>query len=104
MDEREINDLARLDSKDKLTESEISDLVWNYEDETEREEGDDGRWTRSITSYVQLGDRYFCIEWEQGLTECQENGFYSQPYEVEKNTYEKIIPEHKETIEEWIKK
>ena len=93
--------LNKIDSKEKLTEREISNLV-DYE--VEREEGDDRRWSRSITSYIKLKDRYFCIEWECGLTEMQENEFYNQPYEVTKNTYEKIIPEQKVMITEWLKK
>jgi hypothetical protein len=39
------------------------------------------------------------VEWEEGLTENQENEFYNQPYEVEKKTYEKTI-----TVTEWVSK
>jgi hypothetical protein len=79
---------------EKLTEEEIRELVWDYE--VDREEGDNRRWSRTITSIVQLCDKYFSIDWEQGLTECQENEYYNQPYEVVKHTYEKTI-----TVTEW---
>jgi hypothetical protein len=80
---------------EKLTEREIQELVLDYE--VDREEGDNRRWTRSVTSIVQLCDKYFSIDWEQGLTECQENEYYNQPYEVVKHTYEKTI-----TVTEWV--
>jgi len=93
--------VEKIVNKEKLTGKELGSLVYDYEEC--RNEGDDRRWSRSIISYIKLLDRYFCVAWEQGLTECQENEFYNQPYEVEKKVYEKIVPEHKETIVEWIK-
>lgn len=86
--------INKIDNGEKLSERELSTLVWEYEIER-----DNGRWTRSISSVVQLQDRCFCLNWEEGLTESQENEFYYQPYEVEKKTYEKTI-----TVTEWIKK
>lgn len=90
--------LNKIDSGEKLNKSEISDLVWEFE-EVDRKYGDNRRWSRSVTSIVKVNNRFFCVEWENGLTENQENEFYSQPYEVEKKTYKKTI-----TITEWIKK
>ena len=87
--------VAKILNGEKLTEREIKELVWDYE--VDREEGDNRRWTRSVTSIVRLCDRYFSIDWEQGLTECQENEYYNQPYEVVKHTYEKTI-----TVTEWV--
>lgn len=95
--------LAKIDSGEKFTESEISELVFEF-DEVEREKGDGGRWTQSITSYIRIGERYLCVEWDRGLTEMQEDEFYYQPYEVERKTYQKIIPEHIVEIAEWVKK
>lgn len=94
--------LKKIDAGEELSEEELLGLAYEYS--VEDIEGDNRRWSRSITSYVQLGDRHFCIEWEQGLTEMQPDECYEQPYEVIKNTYEKVIPEHKETVTEWIKK
>ena len=87
--------LSKIDQNDKLTRKELSDLVFGYDVETEH--GDNRRWTRTNTTIVKLLDRYFSIDWEEGLTECQENEFYNQPIEVKKRTYEKTI-----TVTEWI--
>lgn len=94
----EVEMLNKIDSKAELTERELQSLVYEF-DEIEREEGDDRRWSRSITSIIKIGERYFALDWDKGLTECQENSFYEQPYEVEPHTYEKTI-----TINEWRKK
>ena len=87
--------VAKILNEEKLTEQEIKELVWDYE--IEREEGDHGRWTRSVTSIIKLCDKYFALDWEQGLTEYQENEYYNQPYEVVQRTYEKTI-----TVTEWV--
>lgn len=94
--------LNKIDNKEKLTERELKTLAYEFAEE--EEEGDNRRWSQGIISYILLKDRYFVLQWERGLTECQENGFYYQPYEVEKKTYEKTIPEHKVMVTEWIKK
>lgn len=65
----------------------------------ERIVGDNRRWQREVRSICELGDRAFAVDWQEGLTECQENEFWEQPYEVVKK-------EHEETIKvtEWVKK
>lgn len=85
--------LRKIDSGEELTEDELKELT---EYEIEQEKGENRRWTRTITSIVELFGRFFALEWEEALTEMQENEFYSQPYEVEKVTYEKTI-----TVTEW---
>ena len=97
MDKWELELLAKIDNKEKLTESEISDLVCECEDEVKY--GQNRRWSRSATTISKLGDRYFRIEWENGLTENQPNEFYNQPTEVELKEYEKIVK-----VKEWIVK
>ena len=64
-----------------FTEDELGELVYEYSFITEY--GDDRRWSKSAESIIKIEDKLFCIEWEKGLTENQEDGFYSQPYEVE---------------------
>jgi len=91
--------IKKIESKENLTEEELKTLVWEYEDESERDEGDCNRWTQSMTSYIKLLDRYFSLNWERGLTEYQENGFYDQPHEVIKHEYEKTM-----MVTEWIRK
>lgn len=78
-----------------LTDRELSELVYGYAVETDY--GENRRWTRTNTTVVKLLGRYFSVDWEEGLTEYQENEFYNQPIEVEKKTYEKTI-----TVTEWI--
>lgn len=80
--------LNKIASDEKLTERELSTLV--FENETEREKGDSGRWSQHMTSIVELCGRHFAIDWQRGLTEMQENEFYNQPYEVELKEYEKL--------------
>lgn len=47
-------------------------------------QGEDRRWTRTMTTVIQAEDgNKYAIEWEQGLTENQENQYYEQPKKVE---------------------
>lgn len=85
--------LQMIDSGMALSERELSNLL---EYELEHESSEPDRWTRHITSIVELCGRYFALEWEQGLTEYQANYFGKQPYEVRERTYEKTI-----TVTEW---
>lgn len=87
--------VKKIDSGEKLTERELSEVVYEYDVETEH--GENRRWSRTNTTIVEMMGRFFSIDWEEGLTECQENEFYEQPYEVEKHTYEKTI-----TVTEWV--
>ena len=50
-----------------------------------------------MTTIVQVADRFFKIDWERGLTECQEDEYWDQPVEVTPHEYEKTI-----TVREWI--
>lgn len=66
-------------------------------EEIDQIEGDSGRWTQSMDTIIRVGDDLWCIPWESGITECQENEFYQQPYRVERKErvvtqvyYEKI--------------
>lgn len=89
--------VSKIDSGESLTDSELRTVVFETE-EIERNTGENRRWSRSVESIVEMCGRFFCVDWEEGLTECQENEFYNQPYEVKKITYEKTI-----TVTEWNK-
>lgn len=102
MDKFAIDMLKKIDNGERLTEREISNLVWEYE--VHRDEGEDRRWSRYNISYIQLLERYFCVEWDEGLTEMQPDEFCDQPYEVVKNTHDKTIPEHIISVTEWTRK
>ena len=66
---------------EELDEEELCDLATEYET-FDKTEGDDRRWSRSVTNTYKINDRFFQLVWECGLAEYQENGFYDQPYEV----------------------
>ena len=77
MDDFEKKMLSKIDSGESLTSNELSKLVYDYDIDTQ--EGDDGRWVRGMYTVVELGERYFGIDWFKGLTECQENEVDFQP-------------------------
>lgn len=90
--------IDKIDTGQKLTELELSNMLWSLNKVSETE-GDEGRWTRSMQTIFEINGRYFALDWDRGLTECQENEFWNQPYEVEKKEYTKTI-----TVTEWNKK
>lgn len=90
--------VKKIESHEDLTENELRTLVFEC-NEIERSEGENRRWSRTVSSIVELCGRFFKVIWEQGLTENQDNSFYEQPYEVELDSYNKVIEVHN-----WIKK
>lgn len=89
--------VKKIDTQEKLSKTEICRLICDYE--IEKIVGENRRWLRSVRSIVKLCGRTFEIDWEEGLTECQENEYYEQPYEVFNN--KKIIVSN---ITEWTAK
>ena len=87
--------IYKIDNNMKLYNDELYDLL-EFELCNYREYGDNNRWDRCVSSICELDNRYFKLNWFEGLTEMQENSFYEQPYEVEKVEYEKTI-----TVTEW---
>jgi hypothetical protein len=87
----------KIDNKEELTEKELRRLVFDYSISDTR--GDKLRWTTPVSSVVELLGRNFMIDWQEGLTENQEDEFYDQPYEVEKHEYSQVI-----TVTKWVKK
>lgn len=90
--------VQKIESHEDLTEKEIRTLVFEC-NEVERCEGENRRWSRTVSSIIELCGRFFKVIWEQGLTENQDDSFYEQPYEVELDSYKKVIEVHN-----WIKK
>lgn len=90
--------LNKIDAGEKLDESELRSLRWEF-DEVESQYGENRRWSRSVRSIIEIGGRYFALDWEEGLTELQEHEFYNQPIEVEKKEYSKTI-----VVTEWVEK
>lgn len=89
--------VEKIDNKEKLTESELKRVAYDYE--ISKEYGENRRWSRTVYTVCRLKDRCFMVEWEEDLTECQENSFFTQPYEVELHEYEKVI-----IVKEWVRK
>ena len=88
--------LKKIDNKEILSEKEIKTFIHdNYE--VDEIEGEEHRWYRIITTIIEINNRYCAINWNRGLTECQENEYPNQPYEVEPK--DEVI-----TIKKWIKK
>lgn len=81
--------VEKIDGKIELTEDEVRNLV--FREAHEVMSGENRRWSRTISSLFEHDDRLFMVDWEQGLTESQENMFYDQPYEVEKTVTTRTI-------------
>lgn len=76
----------------RLSEDEIKELVYEYPIVDEIL-GEEHRWTREIKTIIDVDGQYFAIDWLRGLTECQENEFWEQPYPVIKK--EEVVIEKK---------
>lgn len=105
MSEKEF--IERFDSKERFTEKELRNIVFEDTDiqvykETEE---DHGRWTFFMTTIIKVGDRYFSIDWQKGLTENQDNYFGNHPEEIFRQEREETIKiEEFFTLEELQKK
>lgn len=79
--------LRKIENEEKFTEDELSDLAFCGGDRitiVDRIKGYEHRWQVEMKTVIKLDyDRFFAIDWMKGLTECQENEFDYQPYEVE---------------------
>lgn len=89
--------VQKIDKGEPLTEREIKAVCFEMH-QIEETVHDSGRWTSFVSTVVEMCGRKFCVDWQRGLTEMQENVFYDQPYEVKEHTYEKTI-----TVTEWVK-
>ena len=85
--------LDKITKGEKLTETELQELVWDYE--IEKIYGEDHRWTKEVCSIIELCGKHFAIDWMKGLTEMQDNEFHEQPYPVRQ--IERIV-----VTKEWV--
>ena len=83
----------KLKSGEKLSEREIKTLVYDGI-EVDEVEGSSGRWTQHIKTIIDIDGELWAIDWNRGLTECQENEFYDQPYRVVKREKQIIVAEY----------
>lgn len=83
----------------KIDSSDLREIPWSFHEE-DTEVGENRRWSRSVTSYLSYekdGEKkYLALDWEEGLTEMQENEFYNQPRFVIPRQVTKTI-----TVTEW---
>ncbi len=85
--------LEKFDKGEKFSERELDSLRWGL-DEVETIYGENNRWSRSAKTIFDVQGRLFALDWEEGLTENQENEFFNQPYEVEKRTKTIVVNEY----------
>ena len=88
--------LDKLLKKEKLTKDELKTLVFEYEFER-KESSDVYKSLRSVETIINIGDKYFCINWLEDLGDWGEHQFENQPYEVER--VEKVVK-----TTEWLSK
>lgn len=86
MNEKNMIDIEnKIINGEKLSEKELKYCAWGdvgtYVGE---KEGDSGRWTQSMSTIFEIDNQLYCIDWECGLTECQENEYWEQPYKVKR--------------------
>ena len=87
-------DMIEIENKiingEELNEYERKMCAWGEVGEyVDEEEGDSGRWTEYMSTIFEVGGQLYCINWEKGLTECQENEYWEQPYKVKRE--EKVV-------------
>lgn len=86
--------LAKIDCGYDFSKDELEELFYDFDGEVILEEkGDNRRWFYTQTNIVKVGNRFFAISADIGLTENHENEFYEQPFEVEVKTIEKLVTE-----------
>lgn len=73
--------IARLKAGEELNEDDLKTLV-QFGQVVDRIEGEEHRWTRDMTTIIEIDGELYAIEWDRGLTEYQENLYCSQPYRV----------------------
>ena len=83
----------RLKSGEKLSEIELKTLVYDGI-EVDEIKGYSGRWTQDVQTIIDIDGELWAIDWDRGLTECQENEFYNQPYRVVKREKQIVVTEY----------
>ncbi len=86
--------VRKIKNGEELSEEEIIDIAYeNVEGLSDyiEEKGEDRRWLRSVSTFFKTDDnRWFCLVWEEGLTENQDDEFWEQPYEVKREVKEVV--------------
>lgn len=77
----------KLESGMRLSEDELCGLAYGDECDfaiVHEAKGKNRRWSRSMRTVLKDEETgtLWCVDWEDGLTESQEDEFYDQPYKV----------------------
>lgn len=79
----------KIANSEKLNKYERKMCAWGevgkYVDE---QEGEEHRWVKDMSTIFDIGGQLYCINWQQGLTEMQENEYFNQPYKVRREEKE----------------
>ena len=75
--------LNKFDNGETLSEREIRQII-DYE--IDEDVGEDRRWSRTVGILSEIEGRYFYTEYEEGLTENQEDEYNNQPIEIQKSS------------------
>lgn len=86
--------VERLEKGEPINEHEVEYMVDGFE-EVYREYGDNRRWLRSVLSVVDVRGDLYAIDWDEALTESQENSYFTQPYPVRLEEVEVVRTETK---------
>ena len=84
MTQEEKDFLSKFDSGYGFSEEDIGDITTEIFEVVDSKEIDQNRWSNTVQSILFIGERYFLVKWESGLTEFQEDYFPNQPIEVVK--------------------
>lgn len=81
------------DNHEELPEDIVKELVWCSDEDMSR---GSGRWMEHKTALYECQEFYYGIDWDKGLTECQENEYWSQvpkkykKVEIKTYTFEEV--------------
>lgn len=68
---------------EKLTEEELKSCALGEVGKCiNKTEGYSHRWTKDMSTIFELNNQLYCIDWQKGLTEYQENRYWEQPHKV----------------------
>ena len=95
-DKYEIELLKKIRSNESFTEEEIVSLFDRLQ-EVDEKRYDRDRWWTPIETIFKVKDTYILLEWNEGLTEYQENEYDFNPYEV-------YYVERTIVVKEWCRK
>lgn len=80
-DKYEAEVLKKIRNKEDFTQEEIESLFYMLE-QVDEKKYDKRRWYIPVETIFKVKDTYILLEWDEGLTEYQDNVYDFNPYEV----------------------